>query len=79
MTGGGPVYFQVWEYLDESMKEEVRREMEEVSHDVSVETAKENTTVVTKRTADMQLGENDYQLYRLGAKIFLVSFPRETR
>ena len=61
------------------MKEEVRREMEEVSHDVSVETAKENTTVVTKRTADMQLGENDYQLYRLGAKIFLVSFPRETR
>jgi hypothetical protein len=73
-AGGGPAFWRMWELLDVAGKEEARAAMKAAALATCVKGAKQSKAVVTERAADMGLGENGWQAYRLGAACFFSLF-----
>ena len=64
----------MWGLLDGAGKEEARAAMKAAALAARVKGAKQSKAVATERAADMGLGENGYQIYRLGAVCFFFLF-----
>ena len=73
-AGGGPAFWRMWELLDGAGKEEARAAMKAAALATRAKGAGHSKAVATERAADMGLGENGYQIYRLGAACFLFLF-----
>ena len=68
----------MWHILEEDAKAEARVAMTEAALDSCVKGAKESKAVVKARAAEMLLGEDGLQMYRLGIHFCLLPFSRDT-
>ena len=77
LAGGDSVYWKVWEFPDETNKEQARTVIHDARLEKGTEGGAEGMTSVTTRATEMRLGANGDQAYRFGA-YFSFSFVHVT-